>query len=60
MIHAVDNTQASTLTPSSVSTKITEITGKSACVVWCPINSHPDVIALGAKVCLIQLQFYFF
>lgn len=41
---------AASASSSSINTKISEITGKSACVAWCPITSAPEIIALGAKV----------
>jgi hypothetical protein len=33
-----------------MNTKISEITGKSACVAWCPVRGFADVVAVGAKV----------
>ena len=37
-------------TVAAMSTKITEIADKAACAAWCPVSSHPGLVALGSKV----------
>ena len=40
----------------NIMTKVAQIEDRGAAVAWSPISEHADVIALGAKVSLAQLQ----
>ena len=46
---SLETTNTLTVEPMA-STKIVEITDKSACAQWCPLRHFPGLVALGSKV----------